>query len=606
MGLEPTADVARHRLLELVLVFAIVMTFAVSRAPTLDQPLLENHGFRQTQTAYSALVFHEDGIDWLRPVLPVFGRDSAVPFEFPLFQAIASVPMAHGVEPDRAVRSTGLAFFILTAVLLWVLLRRVAGRLVGVTGLIVFCFSPFALLWSRTSMIEYLATAAGVGYLLAAVVYSERSTWPVLAAGVLSGSIAFLVKPTTAVAYLIPAAAATFLVRLGSRRQALAPRLALVVVPIVVGGAWTVHADAVKAHDPFAKYLTSSFLRTWNFGTLSQRFDSAVVTQIVDTGLRLIVGPVLLVAFAVLPIWRSSRQPFWLAWLAGALAGPLLFINLYYEHDYYIAAITPLLAGVVALAMRAVTDLVTGYLRNQRPVAIAAVATATLLFWLVVIHAGTRTYSGRASVAVERDNPILELADELRNTSSIDELAIVVGIDYDPSVLYYARRRGTAVPVPGASWPGTIDVALLHRLATTHSLLVVAKASADTSVLRESQWFAPVSAHVYRLAGRRDSLLGRTGLAATTSTAEAAALPDGPSSATTLQCNGESLPIEPGTIVRFEPVTQAGASVAVGNGRAAIPLPTALVVDTSPPEPIAISCGGTAAVVLRITRPAAG
>src|SRR3990172_12922435 len=99
------------RLEALTVVGALAIAVAV-RAPTLDQPLLEAHSFRQTQTAYTALVFHEQGIDLLHPKMPVLGAPFEVPFEFPLFQAGASLVMDAGVRPDVALRLSGLACFL--------------------------------------------------------------------------------------------------------------------------------------------------------------------------------------------------------------------------------------------------------------------------------------------------------------------------------------------------------------------------------------------------------------------------------------------------------------------------------------------------------------
>ncbi|HEY8134595.1 MAG TPA: hypothetical protein VIF08_01045, partial [Candidatus Limnocylindrales bacterium] len=65
--------------------------------PSLHQPLLEHHSFRQTQTAWTALIFHEQGIDLLHPKIPVFGPPWDVPFEFPLFQALGALVMNAGV-----------------------------------------------------------------------------------------------------------------------------------------------------------------------------------------------------------------------------------------------------------------------------------------------------------------------------------------------------------------------------------------------------------------------------------------------------------------------------------------------------------------------------
>ena len=176
-------------------------------APTLDAPLLEKHAFRQTQTAWTARVFHEDGIDLLHPKLPVFGEPFEAPFEFPLFQALATVPMAAGVAEDTALRLTCLACFVLTALLLWGLVRHVAGPVSGVGAVVVFTFTPFALVWSRTSMIEYLATAGAVGFAFGVVLWRERRHPSLFVAALAAGLIGMLVKPTTAVFWILPALA---------------------------------------------------------------------------------------------------------------------------------------------------------------------------------------------------------------------------------------------------------------------------------------------------------------------------------------------------------------------------------------------------------------
>ena len=109
-----------------VLILAVVV---LVHLPTLGAPLLDRHDFRQTQTAFTARIYHEDGIDLLHPKLPVLGPPWEVPFEFPLFQAAAALVIDAGVAEDLALRATGLASFVLTGFLLWLLVRRQAGQL---------------------------------------------------------------------------------------------------------------------------------------------------------------------------------------------------------------------------------------------------------------------------------------------------------------------------------------------------------------------------------------------------------------------------------------------------------------------------------------------
>src|SRR5438132_7205356 len=74
---------------EVLLISCLLLVGLVMRLPTLHQPLLEEgHSFRQTETAYPALLFHQQGINLVAPQLPVLGKPWQVPFEFPVFQAL--------------------------------------------------------------------------------------------------------------------------------------------------------------------------------------------------------------------------------------------------------------------------------------------------------------------------------------------------------------------------------------------------------------------------------------------------------------------------------------------------------------------------------------
>jgi hypothetical protein len=68
---------------EALVVVAMLASYVGYVWPTLGRPLLERHAFRQTQTAHTARIYHEQGIDLLHPKLPVLGEPYEVPFEFP-------------------------------------------------------------------------------------------------------------------------------------------------------------------------------------------------------------------------------------------------------------------------------------------------------------------------------------------------------------------------------------------------------------------------------------------------------------------------------------------------------------------------------------------
>ena len=423
----------------------LLAAIVVLHLPTLGQPLIEVHAFRQTQTAWTAVIFHQEGIDLLRPQLPVLGPPFVVPLEFPLFQAAASLVMDAGVPPDVALRVTGLFTFVLTAVLLWRLVARLAGDSAGLVALIAFSVSPLGLLWSRTSMIEYLATAGAVGALYGALRWQETSSKPWYVASLVAGAVAMLVKPPTAVLYLLP------LVVLGiqgvrdprrptvSARQFALAAAGLILVPVAIGMAWTLYADAIKAASPNTTWLTSAAIVYWNFGTIGQRLDP-YTWWVIGRGLSsFLLGHA---AFIWLPLaflgcLALARRWFVMAWLMGAAFGPLIFVNLYAAHDYYLIAISPMAALAVALSYV--------WLRRMRRQLLALLIAIGLVGAWVFGLTRTAFYWGAQFEAPVDSQQQLIAGEFIAAHSRPDEIVVLLHRDWDPAALYYAQRKGLQV-----------------------------------------------------------------------------------------------------------------------------------------------------------------
>jgi hypothetical protein len=478
------------RLVEAACVAAVLVAFVLVVLPTLGQPLLERHGFRQTQTAYTARIYHEQGIDLIHPKLPVLGEPFEVPFEFPLFQAAASVVMDAGVRDDVAMRTTGLLCFLLTALLLYGLVRRVDGRVSAVAALVAFVATPFALLWGRTSMIEYLATAGAVGFAWATIAWREERRPAVGGLALAAGLVGMLVKPTTAVFWILPALAYQPKGgRQGDRRRELMWLAALVLVPLGAAVLWTHHADAIKAASPTTAWLTSDALREWNFGTLGQRFANDTWEVVLDRLRGLIVGyagiPLLVVAAVALA--RSRQRRFWLGIVLAAVLPPLVFTNLYYQHDYYLAAVSPAIAALIGLGVGFAWRLLpTPLVRGVAIVAGVLLASSTLVLG--------RDYV-RLIYVNEPDAQTLALAHEAAAQTRADDRIGVLGLDWSPAVLYYANRWGLMVVERNA------DASYrLMREDDYRYLLVAEPNDGDISPLARWPWLSALDTHIYGIA----------------------------------------------------------------------------------------------------------
>lgn len=396
---------------------AVLGSFAL-RLWTIGQPLIEAHAFRQTQTAYTAVLYHRNGIDLLHTPLPVLGPPWQIPYEFPLFQAVGAVVIDLGVPTEIALRSTSLFFFVVSAVLLWAIVSLETNRRTAALASVAFLLAPLGILWSRTSMVETIAVAAVLGSLFEALRWDRGGSRVHLAAAFALAGLAAMLKITTAAIWLAPA---IFLLR-----RSRPASIALVATAALVGLVWTNYADGIKAASPATAWLTSAGLRDWNFGTIAQRLDLATWRMVFFRWLPGLGLVVFLSPFVI----RRSRIGMWA--LATLLLGPLVFTNLFVVHDYYWMAVGPAAAILIGMVVeRALRVSAPG----RRVAAVAALAGIFALSfyvyprWILMIRP-------RAGVAV------LERAAQIAAVTTPDDLVAIDGYGWSPELLFYADRYG--------------------------------------------------------------------------------------------------------------------------------------------------------------------
>ncbi len=483
---------------EWILLAVVLVAIVITRFPTLDQRLLEAHSFRQTQTAYQTLEFHRVGIDLLRPIVPVLGSPWSIPFEFPLFQALASVLMSWGIGADAANRLMGLGFFVLTAGALWTLIRLVADRYVAGIALVVFSVSPFAMLWSRASLIEYMATAAALGWVISAIRWRQTSDWRWAVAGALLGAIAATVKVTTAIPWVVPILLFSLpsekSIWLGAKewvQTRLRPAfLTIIVVPAVASLSWTLHSDAVKRASDTTAWLTSSALRTWNLGTIEQRLNGDNLNVVLDRVDELIIGRGWLIVAVIAAVAVRRHRAFWFGMLLVPLVAIGSFFNLYLVHDYYLVAISPALAALLAIGIR--TAVV--WLRIRGRWLVLTLGAITIL-WVGLTLGFVQDYWN--SAYTEFGPP--EASREIAALTEPDEYSMVRSsgrFNWSPHIFYYAERRGMMLREPPLTVPLMASRADVDRYRLLWTDEPQGPSVEYASVRR---WFAPISDHILLL-----------------------------------------------------------------------------------------------------------
>ena len=413
-----------------------------------NAPILDRHEFRQLQTAESTYWLKQDGFR-LNYETPIFGPPSwSIPMEFPVYEwCVAEVSRFTGLPLDQSGRATSILFLLAT-------LPAICG-LAGLAGLsrpgqllvaAVVLSSPVYLFYGRTFMIESTALCFSTWFLLGIGRSVRDLSWRWALVATICGVLGALAKVTTFAVYCFPAAGLALW--LGwphwRARKTAAPRvwaaLALcclpVLISVIIGQQWVQHADAIKDANPFSGFLKSSEMTAWNWGTLDQRLSLSVWNEVWSNVRQFVLSEsaavVVLIGAAVV---ASRMRRFALASAVAFLAGPLLFTNLYFRHDYYYSANALLLlgaAGVLLAGMWQAKDL-------PRAAKLAALA----LFFGTQLLSFYRGYGFNHRRQLPQPPAIATI---IRETVPSDGVVLIYGWDWDSRIPYYSQRRAIMVP----------------------------------------------------------------------------------------------------------------------------------------------------------------
>jgi len=438
----------------LLLVFICSLLYAVWTASIgWGNTLNDRHSFRQTQTATTAywMVGKPFRLAYETPVL---GKPWSIPMEFPLYQwIVARIVGLFGTPLDQTGRFVSLAFFLLTTIPLYRLMRSlgVAAHHAWVP-LILFVTSPFYIFWSRTFMIESTALCLSMAYLAAAVEAAKHGGRWAAGLAIVFGVLAALIKVTTFLPFLALAGCAFAVViwrrwraeqHVAGIRTMVALAAAVGLVPFGVANVWVRFTDAVKAANPLAgASLTSRGASDFIYGSLSQKCSGLTWSVIVGrfpelVGLPplawLMLGATLAITLVHRRRWRET-----VACLVAWLLAPAVFTNLHFVHDYYANANGIFLIAAIGFA-------IVGLLEDAGTRVAGFVFAATAIVTAVTGHAafyGPRQAANSAEV--------LQAAEYIQSATAADEVIVCLGNDWSPLVPYYARRRSLTLPMDAA------------------------------------------------------------------------------------------------------------------------------------------------------------
>ncbi len=422
-----------------------------------NQPIVDAHGFRQTQTAISCYYMNENGFS-IAYKTPVLGPPWKIPFEFPIYHWVVVGLTRLGLDLEPAGRLVSILSYAMALLGVYIGSAAIIPEWRHRTLVVMIALAnPYYLFWSRTFMIEMTAVALGVWTVVLTGYYCRSGRWFIGGLAIVVGCLAALQKITSFPAYY---ACAIGLVAWHWRKHDLSTAraafisLALAIIPVLVTKGWVGYADELKSQNEFGEMLTSANLSTWNYGSLADRLNLDWAILLLYRLNHVIYHPTVLIAsvLVVAVTYRHWRQ---YVWLLLSFVAPLFLFAPLYGHSYYLCANLLVLLLLLSVAIS------------------HAVAAGGYRAWLGIAAAtltiGVGIYQSHALYLPLQRHPSSEHAWVGRSISPLtekDKVLVGIGMDWSSVVPYYAQRK--ALLFPGT--PGAQELAAGKELLSDHQV----------------------------------------------------------------------------------------------------------------------------------------
>jgi len=414
-----------------------------------ENPIMDEHSFRQTQTALSAFFLAKGG-SFFAYETPVLGYPWSIPFELPVYQwLVAKLSLSAGIPLEAAGRFVGRFFFYLALVPLYSLFCHFKFAPVSrCLGLFLYLLSPLYLFWSRSILIESCALFFSLSYAALFARALRSTSWRGWFLAAACGCLAGTTKSTTAFAFFL-ASGILFCVEQGRSlfspakwldRRILAAVLLGFALPAVVTILWLKFSDAQKALNPLASFILSGNLTQWNFGTWQQRISGDLWYMFFRKTIHSSIGHRTTWLVSLVLLWFLPRRHFWI-YIATSLlflVPPLVFTNLHIAHTYYWYA-----NGIFLLvAMVALVDGLWERAATSRAMLGAFFAFVILMSGLELrqFHTFELTWQRQLN-----DGPF-QTGKFVQTITAESDVLFIPGYGWHPAFAFFSRRRAIMDP----------------------------------------------------------------------------------------------------------------------------------------------------------------
>jgi 4-amino-4-deoxy-L-arabinose transferase-like glycosyltransferase len=416
------------------LVLFIVVAALVVRLIGIEQPFIDPWSWRQSDVAAIARNFFENGFHFGRPQIDWAGNERGfVGTEFPVLPFVAAVFYKSAGTQEWIGRVQGVLLFVAALPFFFGLVRRIFGAVVALWATFFYAFAPLSIAASRAFIpdVPSLSLAIIGTYFFLRWLEEDRFKW--LLSSALLVSLALLIKLPMAII-------GAPLLYLASRREMLPhvpdvqkhvpPKKALVrwelwffaAVALIPSAIWYWHAYRIAE-----RFYPHHFFGAGGFRIMGVGWYWEIVRLTVFSSLTLTLFALAVFGGLIAPRGRHTRLFHW--WL-GAMLLFIVVAGYGNRHQWYQLPLVPIASVFAGCAC--------GWFATRTAIPRPLLALGAML--LVASFAISSWFCAeplyRPAAAALR-NLGLELSE-----ATTSNALIIAATDGDPTVFYYAHRKG--------------------------------------------------------------------------------------------------------------------------------------------------------------------
>jgi 4-amino-4-deoxy-L-arabinose transferase-like glycosyltransferase len=441
-------DGAAHRSYEMTTLVIVIWIAAVAaRLILINQPYIDHWSWRQSDVAAIARNFLQNGFRFAYPQVDWAGNAPAyVGTEFPILPFIAAVCYKFAGVHEWIGRIQAVILFAVSLPFLFLLVREIFGSTSAVWATFFYCFTPLNVFAGRSFMPDVPSLSLAIVGLYCFLRWIQHAeSWSFFAAAI-AISLSLLFKITS----IVIAAPLLYILVVGRLCQ---PRTfsGFTVKPPTILGAVVFGAIALLPSVIWywhAHQIAQQFYPHHFFGAGGIRIESlSWYWQIAQQTFVSSLTPVLAVIGLVglfLPQSRTGRYSRLFHWWLAAMIVFIIVVGYGNRHRWYQLPLVPIVAAFAGAACAFVASRISSRL--------AAITSSIVLAFTFLFLAFVYVRPFYESSAAQ----LRDAGFELKKVTPPDALIVAADMG-DPTIFYYAERKGWHFPENDAIYNGTPD-----------------------------------------------------------------------------------------------------------------------------------------------------